>query len=167
MKDHDRQGQEHSQDDYLTHDLKHGDAVDLDVSHDALVSFLKQHKPIAPPPRANFEQQLFAEINKYPLTTSHRYSGKQHWRWWAWFVTIPTAIAVFGGVHLGMHLFHGRSQGQYAQQPVNEAEQAAIESSLIRSWSMHEDVVALASDLTDESTRDVKILLYVPPVEYE
>ncbi|MDX2255265.1 MAG: hypothetical protein NW214_07110 [Pseudanabaenaceae cyanobacterium bins.39] len=137
---------------------------DRDPSHDALVSFLKQHKPIAPPPKANFEQELLAaidqEIRQAALGQTKRTVLR---KWLPWVATIPAVIAAI----VGVSLVNSRSNWEYASKPLNDRDRETIESSLISSWSMNEDVVSLASDLTNDSTRDAKILMYVPPVEYE
>ena len=134
-----------------------GQSEQLDIAHDSLATFLKQHKPIAPPSNPNFEQQLFAEISKYPQRSPSKIS-----RSWTWF--IPAIVAA----GLGLTWNFSRSQYQTASNPTNpitisESEQAAIEQSLISSWSMGDETTLTA---TNAST-DNQLLYELAPLEYE
>jgi len=123
----------------------------------ALVNFLKQNKPIAPPPAPNFEQQLFAEISKYPQKSKNR-SLK---RWLPWALVIPVAIAT----GIGFNLANNRSQFQIATNSLSEADQSAIEQSLINSWDATDVSVAQTSSTT--TTTDTQLLMELSPLEYE
>ena len=63
-----------------------------DDSDLTLINFLKQNKSIAPPSAPNFEQQLFAEISKYPLRSQKPLKLSLR-RWLPWALLIPAAIA--------------------------------------------------------------------------
>lgn len=119
--------------------------------HDSLVAFLKQNKPIAPPCHSNFEQQLFAEISKYPQRSPAKIS-----RYWAW---VAPVLVVAG---LGLTWNFSRSQYQTAT-TLSESEQAAIEQSLINSWSMNDDTTLTASNTSTDS----QLLHELAPLEYE
>ena len=135
-----------------------GQSEQLDIAHDSLVTFLKQYKPIAPPSNPNFEQQLFAEISKYPQRSPSKIS-----RSWTWL--IPAIVAA----GLGLTWNFSRSQYQTASNPTNpittisESEQAATEQSLISSWSMNDETNLTA---TNAST-DNQLLYELAPLEYE
>ena len=139
-----------------------------DSSHDSLVSFLKQNKPIAPPPAPNFEQQLFAEIRKYPQPSA--ISSKAHLRrWLPWTLLIPAAIAT----GLAFNWATNRSQYQVANIPnisqgklISEDDQLAIEQSLINSWSAT-DITVLQAANTATTTSDTQLLMELSPLEYE
>jgi len=123
----------------------------------ALINFLQQNKPIAPPPAPNFEQQLFAEISKYPQKSSYR-SLK---RWLPWALVIPVALAT----GIGFNLANNRSQLQIATNSLSEAEQSAIEQSLINSWDATD--VSVAQNSSTTATTDTQILMELSPLEYE
>jgi len=133
----------------------------------SLITFLKQNKPIAPPPASNFEQQLFTEISKYPqkspLFTKNSADLR---RWWLWALLIPAAIAT--GVTFNW--VTNRSQLQVASitnlNQMSEVDQAAIEQSLISSWNVTDDVV-LQPPNTATTLTDTQLLLELSPLEYE
>ncbi len=133
----------------------------------SLIVFLKQNKPIAPPPASNFEQQLFAEISKYPqkslLSTKNSANLR---RWWLWALLIPAAIAT--GVTFNW--VTNRSQLQIATvtnlNQMSEVDQSAIEQSLISSWNVTDDVVLDTTNTVTNST-DTQLLLELSPLEYE
>jgi hypothetical protein len=131
-----------------------------DDSDMALVNFLKQNKPIAPPPAPNFEQQLFAEISKYPQKSPSR-SFK---RWLPWALVIPVAIAT----GIGFNMANNRSL-QIATNPslnqMSEADQSAIEQSLINSWDATDVTVAQPTSAT--TSADTQLLMDLSPLEYE
>ncbi len=132
-------------------------------SHDSLVAFLKQNKVIAPPPAPNFEQQLFAEISKYPQPSSK--PSKFHLRrWWLWTLLIPAAIAT----SLTFNWATNRSQLQVATNPnlapMSEVEQVAIEQTLISSWNVADESVSQTN--SQNSTSDLQILSELSPLEY-
>jgi hypothetical protein len=106
-----------------------------------LVAFLRQHKPIAPPPGIDLEKQILAQIEHVPLAnqanhlvaaTSDRSLRKQNQRsqlsklnkglW-----LLPAAIAISAGVFWANH-----RQPQFA---LSEAERLEIEAAMISSWS--------------------------------
>ncbi len=135
-----------------------------DDSDLSLVAFLKQNKLIAPPPAPNFEQQLFAEISKYPQRSSR--STKSHFRkWLPWALLIPVAIAT----GITFNWVNNRSQLQIASNPslnqISEADQAAIEQSLVSSWNVTDDVV-LQTPNASVST-ETQLLNELSPLEYE
>ncbi len=131
-----------------------------DIAHESLVAFLKQNKPIAPPCAPNFEQQLFAAISEYPQRSP---SGISILRSWAWLVPVIVAAG------LGLTWNFSRSQYQTASKPTNsiatisESEQAAIEQSLINSWSMNEDPTLTATSVSTDN----QLLYELAPLEYE
>ncbi|OYQ64176.1 hypothetical protein B9G53_12960 [Pseudanabaena sp. SR411] len=137
-------------------------------SHDSLVSFLKQNKPIAPPPAPNFEQQLFAEIHKHPQRSAK--SSKAYLRrWLPWTLLIPTAIAT----GITFNWATNRSQYQVANIPnisqgklISEDDQVAIEQSLINSWNAT-DITGLQAANTSTTTSDTQLLMELSPLEYE
>ncbi|PZO39996.1 MAG: hypothetical protein DCF19_12450 [Pseudanabaena frigida] len=133
-----------------------------DDSEASLVAFLRQNKPIAPPPVPNFEQQLFAEISKYPQRSTRR----NFKRWLPWALLIPIAIAT----GITFNLVNNRSQLQIASNPslnqMSESEQAAIEQSLISSWNVTDDVVLQTTNAATTST-DTQLLNDLSPLEYE
>ncbi|MBD2178317.1 hypothetical protein H6F42_15470 [Pseudanabaena sp. FACHB-1998] len=134
-----------------------------DNSDMTLVNFLKQNKLIAPPPAPNFEQQLFAEISKYP----QRKTNKNFQRWQPWLLAIPVAIAA----GFAFNWATNRSQMQIAinsnqsliNSPMSESDKAAIEQSLISSWTVTDDVVYQATATSSEA----QILTELTPLEYE
>ncbi|MFM7888032.1 MAG: hypothetical protein ACKPCM_15380 [Pseudanabaena sp.] len=123
----------------------------------ALVNFLKQNKPITPLPAHHFEQQLFAEISKYPQKSKNR-SLK---RWLPWTLLIPVAIATA----IGFKLVNNRSHLQVATNSISEAERGAIEQSLINSWDAADFSVAQTSSMT--TSTDTQLLMELSPLEYE
>jgi hypothetical protein len=135
-----------------------------DDSNLSLVAFLKQNKLIAPPPAPNFEQQLFAEISKYPQRSpKSRKSYLRHWLPWA--LLIPATIAT----GITFNWINNRSQLQIANNPsinqMSEADQAAIEQSLISSWNVTDDVVLQTPNAT--TSTDTQLLNELSPLEYE
>jgi hypothetical protein len=124
-----------------------------DNSDTSLVAFLKQNKPIAPSPAPNFEQQLFAEISKYPQR-----SPKPSYlrRWLPWALLIPAAIAT----GIGFNWATNRAQYQIAN--ISEADQSAIEQSLINSWDVTDATVSQST-----SSTDTQLLIELSPLEYE
>lgn len=133
-------------------------------SHDSLVGFLKQNKAIAPPPASNFEQQLFAEIAKYPQPSSKSLPKFRLRRWLPWTLLIPAAIAT----SLTFNWVTNRSQLQVATNPslapMSETEQMAIEQTLISSWNVTDESVSQTS--SQNSTSDLQILSELSPLEY-
>ncbi|NUN65644.1 hypothetical protein HCU40_12990 [Pseudanabaena biceps] len=124
---------------------------DADAS---LVTFLKQNKAIAPTPAINFEEQLFAEISKYPQRSLKPIRSRFR-RWLPLILAIPIsigAVASFG--------WFNRSQYQIAN--VTEAERAEIEQSLINGWNMNNDVSIQAAKSTD-----AELLSDLTPLDYE
>jgi hypothetical protein len=117
--------------------------------HDSLVAFLKQNKPIVPPPAPNFEQQLFAEIRKSPRSPS---------RLTPWLLlVIPIAIAS----GLGFNWATNRSTYQVAN--ISETDQAEIEQLLISSWNINDDSV----DQSVANPSEAQFLNELAPIEYE
>lgn len=138
---------------------------------ESLIVFLKQNKPIAPPPASNFEQQLFTEISKYPqksplFTNLFTKNSANLRRGWLWALLIPAAIAT--GVTFNW--VNNRSQLQISSIPelnqMSEVDQAAIEQSLISSWNITDDVVLQTTNTATTST-DTQLLLELSPLEYE
>lgn len=139
-------------------------------SHDSLVSFLKQHKSIAPPPAPNFEQQLFAEISKYPQPVAKPFKARLR-RWLPWALAIPVAIAT--GVAFNWatsrtpqyqianapNITQGKPQGK----TIGEADRAEIEQSLIYSWDATDNTATPSSS----TSTDNQILSELSPLEYE
>jgi|GEM_PF-623536 len=137
-------------------------------AHDSLVSFLKQNKPIAPPPAPDFEQQLFAEIRKYPQQSPKSAKANLR-RWLPWALLIPAAIASA----LAFNWATNRSQYQVANIPnisqgklISEDEQVEIEQSLINSWSAT-DINVLHAANTSTTASDTQLLMELSPLEYE
>jgi hypothetical protein len=132
-------------------------------SHDSLVCFLKQNKPIAPPPVASFETQLFAEISKYPQPLSKKTNQTQNKnlkRWWPLMLVIPVAIAT----GISFNWVNNRSQYQVASvNQISEPEQAAIEQSLISSWNVTNDIAYQSVG----NSPDTQLLSELSPIEYE
>ncbi len=131
-------------------------------SHDSLVCFLKQNKPIAPLPVANFETQLFAEISKYPQTSqkTNQAENKNLKRWWLLMLAIPLAIAT----GIAFNWANNRSQYQFATvAQISEPEQAEIEQSLISSWNVTDDIVYQSAS----NGTDTQLLSELSPIEYE
>lgn len=122
-----------------------------------LVNFLKQNKPIAPSPAPNFEQKLFAEISKYPQRSPRR--GFK--RWLPWVLAIPVVLAT----GIGFNLVNNRSQLQIASNSMSEADQSAIEQSLINSWNSTD--VSVAQPTSTTTTTDTQLLMELSPLEYE
>ncbi len=130
----------------------------------SLIAFLKQNKPIAPLSAPDFEQQLFAEISKYPQRSPLPKSQKSHlWRWLPWALLIPAAIAT----GITFNWATNRSQFQIASNPtpMSESEKAAIEQSLINSWNVTDDVVFQTTNMATPT--DTQILIGLAPLEYE
>lgn len=119
----------------------------------ALINFLQQNKPSVPPPAPNFEQQLFAEISKYPQKSQDKNLN----RWWPWALAIPAAIATI----LTINLSNNRLSTNFA---VSEADQAAIEQTLISSWNTSED---LSQNTGTTISTDTQMLMDLSPLEYE
>ncbi|PZU98399.1 MAG: hypothetical protein DCE90_04605 [Pseudanabaena sp.] len=133
---------------------------DFDSDADAsLVTFLKQNKPPVPAPAVNFEEQLYAEISKYPQRSLMPFRASFR-RWLPVILAVPISM----GVAVGL-LYTNRSQYQMATKSsvgITEAEKAEIEKSLISSWSMTEDLaVSTANNL------DSQLLAELAPLDYE
>jgi hypothetical protein len=129
-------------------------------SHDSLVVFLKQNKPISPPPVANFETRLFAEISKYPQPSSQNKNLNRNLkRWLPWMLAIPLAIAT----GIGFNWVNNRSQHQVANSKISETEQAEIEQSLISSWNVTDQSVYQSVS----NGEDIQLLSELSPIEYE
>ncbi|TYQ25862.1 hypothetical protein PseudUWO311_14285 [Pseudanabaena sp. UWO311] len=128
-------------------------------SVDSLVSFLRQNKPIAPPPDPNFEKQLFAEINKYPQR-SPKSSNANLRRWLPWALLIPVVIAT------GITFNWVTNRSQYQMANISESEKAEIEQSLISSWNMTDDTTYQEVNTATNST-DNQLLRELEPLEYE
>jgi hypothetical protein len=127
-----------------------------------LVNFLQQNKPIAPLPAPNFEQQLFAEIGKYPQRSTNRHFK----RWLPWALAVPVVLVT----GLGFNLANNRSQLQIASNAISEADQSAIEQSLINSWRGNDVTVAQSTaQSTNNATAstDTQLLMELSPFEYE
>ena len=131
-------------------------------SHDSLVGFLKQNKAIAPPPAPNFEQQLFAEIAKYPQPSSKSLPKFRLRRWLPWTLLIPAAIAT----SLTFNWVTNRSQLEMASNSnlMSEAEKVAIEQTLISSWNVTDESVSQTN--SQNPTSDLQILSELSPLEY-
>ena len=131
-------------------------------SHDSLVGFLKQNKAIAPPPAPNFEQQLFAEIAKYPQPSLKSLPKFRLRRWLPWTLLIPAAIAT----SLTFNWVTNRSQLEMASNSnlMSEAEKVAIEQTLISSWNVTDESVSQTN--SQNSTSDLQILSELSPLEY-
>ena len=132
----------------------------------SLIAFLKQNKPIAPNPAPNFEQQLFAEINKFPKRSPlSKLNLTAQRRWLPWALLLPAAIAT----SLTFNWATNRTQYQIANNPslsqISETDQAAIEQSLISSWNVTDDVVSQATNAT--TSTDTQLLSELSPLEYE
>ena len=137
------------------------DDSDLD-----LVNFFKQNKPIAPLPDPNFEQQLFAEISKYPLRSQKPLKSSLR-RWLPWALLLPAAIAT----GITFNWATNRSQYQVANVPsqsqlISEADRAAIEQSLINSWDATDLRVSQVTNIATASS-DTQLLTDLSPIEYE
>ena len=137
-----------------------------DNSDMPLVNFLKQNKPIAPSPAPNFEQQLFTEISKYPLRSPKPLKSSLR-RLLPWALFIPAVIAT----GLTFNWVNNRSQYQVANvssqsQLISEADQAAIEQSLINSWDATDLSVSQVTNTTTASS-DTQLLMDLSPLEYE
>ena len=132
-------------------------------SHDSLVTFLQQNQAIAPPPVSNFEQQLFAEIAKYPQPSSKTLSKFKSRRWLPWTLLIPAAIAT----SITFNWATNRSQLQMASNLnlMSETEQMAIEQTLISSWNVTEDAISSSQINSQTSTSDLQILSELSPLE--
>jgi hypothetical protein len=131
-------------------------------SHDSLVGFLKQNKAIAPPPAPNFEQQLFAEIAKYPQPSLKSLPKFRLRRWLPWTLLIPAAIAT----SLTFNWVTNRSQLEMASNSnlMSEAEKVAIEQTLISSWNVTDESVSQTN--SQNPTSDLQILSELSPLEY-
>ena len=129
----------------------------LDDPDTSLVNFLQEHKPTAPAPAANFEQQLFAEIAKYPLKSP---KTSNLGRWLPWTLLIPAAIATAIG-------FNWSNNRQYQVANMSEAEQVEIENSLINSWNMANDSLDDPTIITASNSIENEILSELAPLEYE
>ena len=140
----------YSQESFKEDTNEHGD--------ESLVAFFKRNMPIAPPPAPDFEQQLFAEISKYPRRSPKLFPQ----RWLLWAVLIPTAIAT----GIAFNWATNRSQYQMANNAalnqISEVDKSAIEQSLISSWSVTDDS---ASNTT--TSTDTQLLIELSPLEYE
>ncbi len=128
-------------------------------SDDSLLSFLKQNKPIAPPPAPNFEQQLFAEISKYPQR-SPKSSKANLRRWLPWALLLPAAIAT------GITFNWATNRSQYQMASISETEKAEIEQSLISSWNMTDNMIDQSVNTAPTST-DTQLLSELSPLDYE
>jgi hypothetical protein len=125
-----------------------------------LVAFIRQHKPIAPPPSVNLEQQILVQIEQIPVEhapvamisqTKGRIRRLTKALW-----LLPAAIAIGAGLFLA-----NNRQPQFA---LSEAESLEIEAALISSWSdaIDYDLDAVGdpysepaiTELTDELTDD-------------
>ena len=129
-----------------------------DSSDQSLLAFLKQNKPIAPPPAPNFEQQLFAEISKYPQR-SPKSSKANLRRWLPWALLIPAAIAT------GITFNWVTNRSQYQMASISESEKAEIEQSLISSWNMTNDTTYQA--VNAPTSTDTQLLSDLSPLDYE
>jgi len=138
--------------------LENSDENPSDDSDLTLVNFFKQNKSIAPPSAPNFEQQLFAEISKYPLRSQKPLKSSLR-RWLPWALLIPAAIAI----GIGFNWATNRSQYQVAS--ISESEKAAIEQSLISSWNMTDDTVYQVSAVS--TSADTQLLNELAPLDYE
>jgi hypothetical protein len=123
----------------------------------SLLCFLKQNKPIAPAPAPNFEQQLFAEISKYPLR-SPKSSKANLQRWLPWALLIPAVIAT------GITFNWVTNRSQYQVASISESEKAEIEQSLISSWNMTDDQTPQS---VSTAPTDTQILNELAPLDYE
>ena len=135
-----------------------------DSSDMTLVNFLKQNKPIAPPPAPNFEQQLFAEISKYP----QRKVNKNLKRWQPWLLAIPVAIAAgfaFNWTNRSQMQLANNSNQTQIHNSISESDRVAIEQSLISSWTVTDESVYQSS--TNTSNSESQILIELTPIEYE
>ena len=130
-----------------------------DSSDHSLLSFLKQNKPIAPSPTPDFEQQLFAEISKYPQR-SPKSSRANLRRWLPWAVLLPAAIAT------GLTFNWITNRSQYQVPIISESERAEIEQSLISSWNMTDDITDQAVNTASTAT-DTQLLNELAPLDYE
>ncbi len=140
-----------------------------DNSETSLVAFLKQNKPIAPSPAPNFEQQLFAEVSKYPQRSPKSLKSNLR-RWLPWALLIPAAIAT----SIGFNWATNRSQYQFANLPntsqgqlISEADRDAIEQSLLNSWDATDATVSHSTSTTTTSSTDTQLLMELSPLEYE
>ena len=133
------------------------DPTPSDEADMTLVNFLQQHKAIAPPPAPHFEQQLFAEISKYPQRSTNR----NFKRWLPWALAIPVTLAA----GFGFNLATNRSQLQIATNQMSESEQAAIEQTLISSWNVSDDMAIQTTSIATAS--DTQLLMELSPLEYE
>jgi hypothetical protein len=138
---------------------EHFDEEPSENLDDSLLSFLKKNKPIAPPPAPNFEQQLFAEISKYPKR-SPKSSKANLRRWLPWALLIPAAIAT------GITFNWVNNRSQYQMASISESEKAEIEQSLISSWNMTDDLIDQAVN-TSPSSSDTHLLIELAPLDYE
>jgi hypothetical protein len=101
-----------------------------------LTAFLKQHKPIAPPPAIDLEQQILAQIERIPIAdqtataTSQPLPGKikksRHWLTKGLWL-LPAAIAIASGI-----FWANNRQPEFA---LSEAERLELEAALISSWT--------------------------------
>ena len=137
------------------------DETPSDEADMTLVNFLQQNKPIAPPPAPNFEQQLFAEISKYPQRSPHTNLNRNLKRWLPWALAIPVILMT----GIGFNLATNRSQLQIASNQISDADKAAIEQSLINSWSANDVTVAQSTNVT--ASTDTQLLVELSPFEYE
>ena len=151
-------------DEYFDKDFdKNFDESFDDPSHQSLLAFMKQNKPIAPSADADFEQRLFAEINKYPQRSPQQTAHQPLKRWLPMMLIIPTAIVAL----VSWNWINGRNQYQMATNQISDAEKLAIEQSLINSWNMTEDNTLLTASISNASAKDVQILQDLSPLEYE
>lgn len=133
-----------------------------DASHQNLLAFMKQNKPIAPLADAEFEQRLFAEISKYPQRSPQQIANRQLKRWLPMVLVIPAAIAAV----VSLNWINGRNY-QMASSQLSDAEKIAIEQSLISSWNMTENDVLITASISNSGAKDIQILQDLSPLEYE
>ncbi len=124
----------------------------------SLLSFLKQNKPIAPSPAPNFEQQLFAEISKYPQRSPK--SSKANLRRW-----LPLALLIPAAIATGITFNWVTNRSQYQMASISESEKAEIEQSLISSWTMTDDMTDQAVNAPNST--DAQLLSELSPLDYE
>lgn len=132
-----------------------------DFDHDAdasLVTFLQQNKSPVPAPASNFEEQLYAEISKYPQRSLTPFRASFR-RWLPVILAVPISLGVAMGI-----TYTNRSQYQMANKSVGitELERAEIEKSLISSWSMADDLTVSSASGTES-----QLLVELTPLDYE
>jgi hypothetical protein len=142
-----------------------------DSSQQNLLAFMKQNKPIAPLPDPDFEQSLFAEIQKYPQRSPKQILNRQLKSWLPIVFIVPTAIVAL----IGFSWLNGRNNYQVAGNQLSDLEKSAIEQSLISSWNVTDTYPSNISGIADANinanvnanTRDIEILQNLSPLEYE